>query len=172
MTGAADKAESLLRPLVEAQGCELFDLEWKGGILRVSLDREGGIDVDTLGALSPPISNALDEAELFPGSYTLEVSSPGLERPLRTVAHFRRFVGTTIRVKLLADAADDADRRVEGTLTDVDDDGFSVDGRRIAHGDVDRATTVFTWGPTPKKGVPQPKKKPTKKKATMKKNSA
>jgi ribosome maturation factor RimP len=165
VTGAADKAEALLRPLVEAQGCELFDLEWKGGILRISLDREGGIDVDTLGALTPPISTALDEAELFPGSYTLEVSSPGLERTLRTVAHFRRFVGTTVRVKLVPDAADDADRRAEGTLIEVDDDGIVIDERRIAHAEIDRATTVFTWGPTPKKGVPQPKKKPTKKKA-------
>ena len=162
MTGAAETAEALLRPLVESNGCELFDVEWKGGILRVSLDREGGIDVDRLGALTPPISQALDDAGLFPGSYTLEVSSPGLERPLRTIAHFRRFVGTTVRVKLVPDAAADADRRVEGTLTDVDDEAVVVDGQRIAHSHIDRATTVFTWGPAPKPGGPKTK---TKKKA-------
>jgi len=159
VTAAAEKAEALLRPLVGAQGCELFDIEWKGGILRVSVDREGGIDVDTLGTLSPAVSAALDESGLFPGSYTLEVSSPGLERQLRTIDHFRRFVGTTIRVKLVPDAAADEERRVEGTLTDVDDDEIVVDGQRIVHSHIDRATTVFTWGPAPKLGGPKTKKK-------------
>lgn len=165
MTAAAERAEALLRPLVEAHGCELFDVEWKGGILRVSVDREGGVDVDTLGALSPPISHALDEADLFPGSYTLEVSSPGLERPLRTPAHFRRFVGGKVRVKLAPGAAPDPERRVEGVLTEVDDDGVAIDGRRIPYAHIERATTVFEWGPAPKPGGPRTTRKKKKAKA-------
>jgi ribosome maturation factor RimP len=162
VTAAAEKAEALLRPLVESKGCELFDIEWNGGILRVSVDRSDGIDVDTLGALTPAVSNALDESGLFPGSYTLEVSSPGLERPLRTVAHFRRFVGTTVRVKLVPEAAADAERRIEGTLTEVDDGDEAavvVDEHRIPLTQIDKATTVFTWGPAPKPGGPKTKKK-------------
>jgi ribosome maturation factor RimP len=159
VAGAAEKAEALLRPLVESKGLELFDIEWNGGILRVSIDREDGIDVDSLGTLTPAVSSALDESGLFPGSYTLEVSSPGLERPLRTVAHFRRFVGTTVRVKLVPEAAADAERRIEGTLTEVHDDAVVIDEHRIRLTDIDKATTVFTWGPAPKPGGPKTKKK-------------
>ena len=82
--GPAEQAEVLLRPHVETAGFELFDVEWRPGLLRVSIDRPGGIDLEAIADLSPVLSRVLDatEPEIVPGRYTLEVSSPGLERPL------------------------------------------------------------------------------------------
>ncbi len=166
MTGPAEAAEQLLRAPVEEAGCELVDVTWAPGLLRVHIDREGGIDLDTLSALSPVLSAILDAAEPdpLPGRYTLEVSSPGLERQLKRPAHYRRFVGTQINVKLTAAAAPDAERRFRATLEDADDDGFVAGGRRIPYGDVELAMTVFEWGPAPKPGGRPPK---TQKKAKV-----
>jgi len=159
-------AAALLRAHVEDAGCELYDVTWAPGLLRVLVDREGGIDLTTLAALSPVVSAALDAAvpDPLPGRYTLEVSSPGLERLLRAPAHYRRFVGTLINVKLTAAAAGDGDRRFRAVLEDADDEGFTAGGRRLSYGDVDVAMTVFEWGPAPKPGGRPPK---TQKKAKV-----
>ena len=166
MSGPAEVAAALLRAHVEAAGCELYDVVWAPGLLRVLVDRDGGIDLNTLTRLSPVLSAALDAADPdpLPGRYTLEVSSPGLERQLKTPAHFRRFVGTPINVKLTAAAAGDGDRRFRGTLDDADDEGFSAGGRRFSYADVELAMTVFEWGPAPKPGGRPPK---TQKKAKV-----
>ncbi len=166
MSGPAEVAAALLRAQVEAAGCELYDVVWAPGLLRVLVDRDGGIDLDTLTALSPALSATLDHAEPapLPGRYTLEVSSPGLERQLSTPAHFRRFVGTLINVKLAANATGDGDRRFRAVLEDADDEGFSAGGRRLSYDDVELAMTVFEWGPAPKPGGKPPK---TQKKAKV-----
>ncbi len=167
MSGPAEVAAALLRAHVEAAGCELYDVVWAPGLLRVLVDREGGIDLGTLTLLSPVLSAALDAAEPdpVPGRYTLEVSSPGLERQLKTPAHYRRFVGTPINVKLTAAAAAEGDRRFRATLEEADDEGFSAGGRRLSYGDVELAMTVFEWGPAPKPGGGRPPK--TSKKAKV-----
>jgi len=159
-------AAALLRAHVERAGCELYDVTWAPGLLRVLIDREGGVDLNSLAALSPVLSAALDAAEPdpLPGRYTLEVSSPGLERQLRAPAHYRRFVGTPVNVKLTATAAGDGDRRFRAVLEAADDDGFSAGGRRLAYHEVELAMTVFEWGPAPKPGGRPPK---TQKKAKV-----
>ncbi|CAA9211903.1 MAG: Bacterial ribosome SSU maturation protein RimP [uncultured Acidimicrobiales bacterium] len=159
VSGPAEVAAALLRAHVEAAGCELYDVVWAPGLLRVLLDREGGIDLDTLTTVSPVLSAVLDAAEPdpLPGRYTLEVSSPGLERQLKTPAHYRRFVGTPINVKLTAGAAADGDRRFRATLDDADEQGFTAGGRRLSYDDVELAMTVFEWGPAPKPGGRPPK---------------
>jgi len=166
VSGPAEVAAALLRAHVEAAGCELYDVTWAPGLLRVLVDRDGGIDLDTLTALSPVVSGALDNAvpDPLPGRYTLEVSSPGLERQLTSPAHYLRFLGTPINVKLTASAAGDGDRRFRAVLEDADDSGFTVGGRRLSYGDVELAVTVFEWGPQPKPGGRPPK---TKKKAKV-----
>jgi len=134
VSGPAEVAAALLRAHVEAVGCELYDVIWAPGLLRVLVDRDGGIDLNTLAKLSPVLSRALDDAEPdpIPGRYTLEVSSPGLERQLTQAAHYRRFVGTPINVKLTAAAAGDGDRRFRAVLEAADDDGFEAGGRRLS----------------------------------------
>ena len=95
----------------------------------------------------------LEEADPIDGAFTLEVSSPGLERALRTPGHFSRFVGTTVSVKTHPGTT--AERRIEGRLTsaDPDEDGaITVDGTEIPYAAIERARTVFIWGPQTRPG--------------------
>ena len=164
---AVDRVRELIAPLVEASGLELVDVEHGGGLLRITLDRvtddpnepEAGIDLDTITEASERISDLLDLHDPIPNRYTLEVTSPGLERPLRTPAQFRRFIGTMVAVKTNPDV--EGDRRVEGELTEADETGITVGGRRLAYADIERARTVFEWGPTPKPGKSRRKKATT-----------
>ncbi len=150
-----------LQPVVESVGLELVDVERRAGVLLVTVDRTGGVDLDALTSANRALSRALDELDPIPGRYSLEVSSPGLERSLRTPAQFARAVGETITVKTRPQVP--GDRRRRGRLVAADDDGFElqpdeVDGAgsrdavgtgpvRFAYQDVDRARTVFEWGP-------------------------
>ena len=98
------------------------------------------------------------EHDPIPGRYTLEVSSPGLERPLRTPEHFRRAAGSEVRVKTLAGF--DGPRRLTGILEGVADDGVdlrSTDGEvcRIAYEQLASARTVFEWGSRPHRDQPR-----------------
>jgi ribosome maturation factor RimP len=159
---APDEVRSAIEPLAADHGVDLYDVELVGGILRVLVDREGGVDIDVIGQLTRAVSARLDEIDPLPGRYTLEVSSPGLERRLRRPEHYARSVGTRVVVKTVPGTP--GERRVEGELAGADDDGFEVrsdDGatRRLAYAEVDRTRTVFEWGPAPKPGSPQTRKK-------------
>ena len=148
--------------VVVAHGLELYDVDLAGPhrsrSLRVLVDREGGVDLETISAVSDALSRALDTdptlAEVCPGRYTLEVSSPGLERRLRTPAHFRRALDGTVSIKT---STGDAGLRRRGRLVAADDDGIDVEfdtGREhLAYGDIAQARTVFEWGPSPKPGT-------------------
>jgi ribosome maturation factor RimP len=149
----ADRVRSIVEPLLGEEGLECFDVEFSGGRLVVLADRPGGVDLDALTRATRTISAALDRDDPVPGGrYVLEVSSPGLERRLRTPEHFRSFVGSKVSVKTVATA--DGDRRVKGTLASADDESITVDDRRISYADIERAQTVFEWGPGPKPGKP------------------
>ena len=153
-----DAVRAKVEPLLAAQGLELFDVELRGAVLRVYVDRAGGVDLDTVSAASQQISDLLDRDDPLPGtSYTLEVSSPGIERPLRTPEHFRRHLGATITVKTHPGV--EGDRRIEGKLDHADDVGIEIAGRRLTYADIDRAKTVFQWGPQAKPSHAKPKKK-------------
>jgi hypothetical protein len=92
-----DRVRELVEPLLATDGLELFDVEFGGGRLIVLADRPGGVDLDALTRATHRISAALDHEDPIPGGrYLLEVSSPGLERTLRTPAHFRRYVGSVV----------------------------------------------------------------------------
>ena len=149
----SDRLRALIEPLVDDHGVDLYDLELSGGTLQVLVSKAGGIDVDALSGLSRAISRALDEHDPIPGRYVLEVSSPGLERPLRRPDHYEGAVGTVVAVKTVAGT--EGDRRVKGILVAADDEGATValdDGtqRRLAYADIDRAHTVFEWEATSK----------------------
>lgn len=140
-----------LRPVVAAHDLELVDVESGPGLLRVTVDREGGVDLDGLAAANRAVSAALDDLDPMPGRYTLEVSSPGVERRLRTPAQFARAVGETVTVRLQPGCDE---RRVQGRLGAADDAGVVLEGpggpRRVGYGSIERARTVFEWGPSPK----------------------
>lgn len=152
-----DSVRELVEPVVDRAGLELVEVEHKPGLLRITLDRETGIDLDAITEATQQISDLLDTHDPIPGGrYTLEVTSPGVERPLRTPDQFRRFVGTTVSVRTRHEV--DGERRFQGTLEAADDSGVVVDGRRFGYADIDRARTVFEWGPTPKPGSSRGKK--------------
>ena len=145
------ETEALVRPVVEGAGLELVDVTYRGEhgrrVLRVTLDRDGGVDLDTIAAISEKIARRLDLEGFGPDAYQLEVSSPGLERPLKTPAQFARTVGARVEVRTSV-PVDDALQHA-GTLHATDADGFDldVDGavRRIAFDQVASARTVVDW---------------------------
>lgn len=155
----ASRVRLLVEPLVEAAGASVYDVEHTGGVLRITVQRDGGVDIDVIGKLTRQISHLLDEEDPLPGQYTLEVSSPGLERTLRTPEHFAGAVGSLVTVKTRAGV--EGDRRLKGTLLDADADHVTIAPvaadpgatRVLALADIDRARTVFEWGPTPKPGT-------------------
>jgi ribosome maturation factor RimP len=94
-----------VEPLCDELGYELVDLEYRreshGWVLRVFLDKEGGITLDDCAVASRQISSLLDVEDLITTSYSLEVSSPGLERPLKKAADFERFAGSQVKIKTI-----------------------------------------------------------------------
>ncbi len=141
-----------LSPLLEARGLDLVDVEMQGAQLTVFVDKEGGVGLDELGEATRDVSAALDELDPMPGRYTLSVSSPGLERRLRTPAHFARAVGETVTIRI--DSGTSEVRRVTGTLAAADDTGCTLAGPdvpdgelRVGYDQIERARTVFEWGP-------------------------
>ena len=150
-----ERVRAVVEPVVAAADLELYDVELAGPILRVLVDKAGGVDLAVLGEVTRLVSEALDAEDPLPGRYTLEVSSPGLERKLRTPEHFAAALGKQVRVRTVAGT--EGERRVEGELTAADEHGVVLttpDGeRRIAYDEVERARTVFEWGPTPPPGA-------------------
>lgn len=149
----ADNVHDLLAPLLEGRGLEVYDLTYGGGVLRIMVDKPGGVSLDEVADATKVVSRLLDDNDLVPGRYTLEITSPGLERPLRQPEHFARAVGETISVKLGPQA--EGERRIQGVLMVCDDDGITIEENgvphRMAYSDITKARTVFEWGPKPKK---------------------
>ena len=139
----SDRVREVVGGPLETSGVELVDVEHTGTLLRVTVDRPGGVDLDAISNASKLVSEALDRTDVVPGRYVLEVSSPGVERPLRTPQHFRRFVGTRVAVRTRPET--EGERRVEGELEAADDEGVVVAGRRLAYEEIERARTVFVW---------------------------
>jgi ribosome maturation factor RimP len=139
-------AEALVRPVIESEGLELVDVTFgrESGrrILRVVVDREGGVDLDTISELSQKVSRRLDLEGFEPGPYALEVSTPGIERPLRRPEDFRRAVGERVLVKT-------PEGVLEGELRAAEADAIRVvssEGeRRVALEEVAAARTVVDW---------------------------
>ncbi|MFN8035733.1 MAG: ribosome maturation factor RimP [Acidimicrobiia bacterium] len=151
-----------LEPVVATLGLALFDVELTGSgrarTVRVLVDRDGGIDLDAIADATRAISPLLDEAPGLDGAFTLEVSSPGLERPLRRPEHFAAAIGTevSVRYRTLAGSID----RVRGVLVAADGTSCTVrvdgDETQIPYDQLAQARTVFEWGPAPRPGKAGP----------------
>ncbi len=134
-TDVARRLEDLLEPVAAAHGLELVAVEQAGGrksmIVRVLLDAEGGIDLDAICSANAWINDAIDEADPIGGPYTLEVSSPGIDRPLRKRSDYERFAGETVTIK----AAVPGEKRTAwtGVLTGLEGESvvLDVNGERV-----------------------------------------
>jgi ribosome maturation factor RimP len=161
-TPLVKRVRAIVDPSATDLSLDVYDVEQRGGTLRVTLDTPAGseasVDLEQLALATRLISRQLDHDDPVPGRYTLEVTSPGVERNLRTPAHFRREVGKTINVRLADVSAEQ--RRLEGVLVAADERTATI---RVGEGDdatdhvlelssIDRARTVFVWGPQPKPG--------------------
>ena len=159
-----DRVRALVEPVVVDLGLEIYDLEQRGGTLRVTIDTptgsESGVSLDTIAVVTRLLSRELDHEDPIPGKYTLEVTSPGVERALRTPHHFTREVGKRITVRLSDSSVEQ--RRVEGLLSSCDGQSIVLDtesrAMTIAISAIDKAKTIFEWGPAPKPGGPRSKK--------------
>ena len=150
-----DKIRSTVTGAIEGAGYELVEIEWKrepgGWVVRLFVDRpDGGFSLDDCERVSRELSAVLDAADVIPQAYSLEVSSPGLNRPLRTVDHFRRFRGEKAKVRLIAGV--DGRRNFSGTIVGVLDDAPSrvvveVDGKEytLPLDDLDCANLVYEF---------------------------
>ena len=161
-TPMIQRVRELVDPIATDLDLDVYDVEQRGGTLRVTLDTRpgapGSVDLERLSLATRLISRELDHADPVPGRYTLEVTSPGVERSLRTPAHFQREIGKTISVRLAN--VDAEQRRLEGELVAADERTATIrvasSGETVDHTiditNIDRARTVFVWGPQPKPG--------------------
>jgi len=140
----------LIEPAINSLGYELLGIEYhaqgKHSLLRVYIDRENGITADDCARVSHQVSGVLDVEDVISGDYNLEVSSPGLDRPLFTLAHFERAVGDHATVYLVVPVA--GRRKFNGIITSVNLDEESivleVDGEamELSLSQIDKANLV------------------------------
>lgn len=147
-----EAVRTAVEPAVGALGLDVYDLELVGGgaarTLRLTVTRPGGVDLESITAVTQAVSPIVDDAATISGSYLLEVSSPGIERALRRPEHFTSALGEEVSVKF---HTGDGPRRVRGVLRECDGHRCVVDtdegAQTIPLADVTQARTVFEWGP-------------------------
>jgi ribosome maturation factor RimP len=154
--GSTEGIRQLAAPALASAGVELWDVEVTRHLVRVLVERPGGIDLDGCAEASRVLSPLLDSRpDLVPdGSYQLEVSSPGAERTLRTVDQYRRYIGSLIAVK--TNAPVEGARRHQGTLAYADESVVRIEPMEavsdslleLRHDQIDRSRTVLVWGST------------------------
>jgi ribosome maturation factor RimP len=150
MAGNEAKLTEALEPICAALSLSLFDVEVRQRQIQVTVEGAGLVELEVLAEAARLISAFLDEHEdLAPAArYDLEVTSPGVERRLRRPEHFIAVIGSPVAIRLTAGT--DGPRRIEGTVEAADADHVTIrteagDTRTVAHGDIDRAHTVFDW---------------------------
>jgi ribosome maturation factor RimP len=149
MGTTAEALTSALTPLLDELGLSIYDVELASSLVRVAVTKSGGVTLDELASANSAISSYFDEHEPFERRYTLEVTSPGIERSLKKPAQFVTAVGEELRVKTIGDVVEG--RRVEGILVAADEAGIVVstpagDEIRLGYNQIEKARTHFAWG--------------------------
>jgi ribosome maturation factor RimP len=133
------RVRALLEPTVERLGFDLVAVEWNGRVLRLSIDAPGGVDADDCGRVSEQVSPVLDADDPITSRYTLEVSSPGIERPVQRRADWERFKGYRVKIQL---SEGPPRRRYTGIIGPVEGDELVVSVDGTAHRLPDRKSVV------------------------------
>lgn len=128
MTAKHDALEALIVPVVEAMGCEFWGMEYlsqgRNATLRIFIEKEDGVQLEDCEKVSRQVSAVMDVEDPIAGEYTLEVSSPGMDRPLYTLAHYARYAGEKVELRLRAPF--DGRRRFAGLIVGVEGDEVVV----------------------------------------------
>lgn len=134
-----EAVEALLEPILDADGIELVDVEYvreRNWILRIFIDKEGGVDLADCQSISEKAGEILDEKDIIPDNYMLEVSSPGLDRVLKKDKDFRRYAGSDVDVKLFAPLEEAGGKAFTAHLEGLTEEGDLAltldDGKEIA----------------------------------------
>lgn len=134
-----EAVEALLEPILDADGIELVDVEYvreRNWILRIFIDKEGGVDLADCQSISEKAGEILDEKDIIPDNYMLEVSSPGLDRVLKKDKDFRRYAGSDVDVKLFAPLEEAGGKAFTAHLEGLTEEGdlalTLTDGKEIA----------------------------------------
>lgn len=154
MSGTAERLWEVIEPYVAREGIELDDIEVVGhggaSIVRVTIDAESPVDLDRIARISRGVSRLLDDEDPVKSSYTLEVTSPGLERKLRRPRHYAKSIGREAKVKTRNPI--DGDRAHRGVITVAAADDFTLETesgpRTIPYDEVTSARTIFVWDTT------------------------
>jgi ribosome maturation factor RimP len=128
-TVSTEELTELVQPSLRHLGLELVDLQWRPGrssVLRLVIDSAAGVTLDDCERVSHVVGAVLDAYDPIAGRYSLEVSSPGAERPLRTDAEWQAAVGRRVHVRL---RSGDAELIVEGSLRQVDETSAEIEAR-------------------------------------------
>jgi ribosome maturation factor RimP len=147
-----DKLRTVVEPVITGQGYELVEVEWKnesGWILRVYIDKPGGaVSLDDCASVSRELSAVLDVEDAIEDHYSLEVSSPGLNRPLRKASDFARFIGKKAKIRTRHPVGESR-RNFAGTLVSVAEGKVRIDvGDQVCEvpvDDVEKANLVYEF---------------------------
>lgn len=133
MSDISKRTAELIGPILNEEGCELIDIELQvesgQKVLRIFIDKEGGVQLQDCARVSHAVEDLLEVEQIIPGRYHLEVSSPGLNRPLKTLKHFQAAVGKTIQVAT-AEKINER-RRFKGTLREIKGAQMSADAAEL-----------------------------------------
>lgn len=155
MSGSVDfdirKVTESVTPVLDEMGFELVDIEYlsQSGrwVLRIYADKEGGITLDECARVSREVGNLLDVKDIIPNEYVLEVSSPGLNRPLKKEKDFERAIGKNVKIKMVAPIngrrrfAGYLKKVVQGTVyLEIDNNLFALSGK-----DIEKANLVYDF---------------------------
>ena len=126
---------SLLEPVIVSEGMEIVEIEYRresvGWVLRIYIDNEKGVSVDDCAAISRTAGDVLDVADLIRNSYHLEVSSPGLDRPLRRWEHFRKYIGDIVEIRTISPLQ--SRRNFKGLLREASPDQIVIESEGKSH---------------------------------------
>lgn len=149
---ALEEVRDLAEAVTRHRGLRLWDVEMGGrpgsSVVKVFVDGDDGVDLDTVAQVSEEISRGLDLRDPIPGRYTLEVSSPGLERSLRSPEHFALSVGRQVVVKTAEKVVGNS-HRIEGVIAGADDSQVRLDAEGtevvVSYDVIKSARTIFEW---------------------------